>query len=425
MKMVITGGTGYIGSCLTLLASKRGHEVIVASRQRPTASSVSWVFFDFSTADLFALPEGTDAIVHLAANTTNDKYLEDEREVAVARALVKSAEKVAARFIFVSSQVARADAPTAYGRTKWRIEQEVLSAGAWVVRPGQVYGGELRGLFGMLVKIVHRLPILPSFIPAPKIQPLHVSDLAEGLLRIAERNDVPPAMYCLATPDPILFSKFLDGIAKSRIRCWRGFVPAPVIFINALATGLGKTLQARLGLDRLRSLFDLPIMKTAFDLKQLGLTLRPLHSGMHPSGSDRRRCLLREGRALLTYVLKVPPGSANLRRYTRVIEQLRNGNALGLPKAFLNWPIFLSVLDQATWTDEMVGAEFLWRLDTATLLAEATPAGAIRFLGGKSGRLTSLLSVIRALASEVFWRCVAAVFSPVVRRVTSRERATA
>lgn len=425
MKMVITGGTGYIGSCLTLLASKRGHEVIVASRHRPPASSVSWVFFDFSTADVFALPEGTSVLVHLAANTTTGKYFEDESEIAAARVLIKSAEKAGARFIFVSSQAARADAPTAYGRTKWRIEQEVLSAGAWVVRPGQVYGGELRGLFGMLVKIVHRLPILPAFIPAPKIQPLHVSDLAEGLLRIAERNDVPPAIYCLAAPDPILFSKFLDEIAKSRLRCWRGFVPAPVIFINALAAGLGKTLQARLGLDRLRSLFDLPVMKTAFDLKQLGLTLRPLHSGMHPSGNDRRRRLLREGQALLTYVLKVPPGSANLRRYIRVIEQLHNGDALGLPKVFLNWPIFLSLLDQATWADEMTGKEFLWRLDTATLLAEATPAGAVRFLSSKNGRLMCSLSVIRALASEVFWRCVAAAFSPVVRRVTGRERAMA
>jgi len=37
-----------------------------------------------------------------------------------------------------------------------------------------------RGLFGTLVKVVRRLPLLPTFLPAPKIQPIHVDDLAEG-----------------------------------------------------------------------------------------------------------------------------------------------------------------------------------------------------------------------------------------------------
>lgn len=420
----MTGATGYIGSCLTCLASRRGHDIVIASRQRHSTFPASWLPFDLSSANSTMLPTNTDAVVHLAANTTHTNRLENECEVVAAQRLIKSAQEVGAKFIFVSSQTARADAPTEYGRTKWRIEQEVLSAGGWVVRPGQVYGGKLRGMFGMLVKTTQQLPILPAFVPTTKVQPIHVDDLAEGLLRIAERGDVPSGIYRLAAPEPISFSKFLDEIAKSRLRCRRGFVPVPVVVINAFAAVLSEALQTRLGLERLRSLFDLPVMETAPDLRQLGLTLRPLRSGMHPSGNDRRRCLLQEGHALLAYILKKPPGKAVLRRYIRAIERLRDGRALGLSSAFLDCPIFLSLIDKPVWANKKAWAEFSWRLDAATMLAEATQTGAYRFLGlgRENGMLSSLFSMTSAVACEVFWRTLRAIFFPLVRLALGRAK---
>lgn len=432
MKFVVTGATGYIGARLTSLVLKRGHEVVIASRLRPSSSYLSpspWLSFDLSSANSVALPTGTDAVMHLAANTQHANGLDEEREVAAAKKLIQSAQEVGAKFIFVSSQTARADAPTAYGRTKWRIEQAVLSAGGWVVRPGQVYGGPLRGLFGTLAQTVRQLPLLPAFMPAPQVQPIHVDDLAEGLLRMAEQEGIAPAVYCLAAPEPVSFAQFLSQIAQSRLRCWRGFVPVPVVFINAL----GEKLRARLGLERLRSLFDLPVMTTATDLKQLGLTLRPLRTGMHPSGDDRRRCVLQEGAALLTYILKAAPSSAVLRRYVRVIERVRGGLAVGLPQILLSYPVALSVLDVSAWADATVGADYAWRLDAATLLAEATPSGADRFLGvgvgegleRQRGALGSLMAITNAVASEVLWRLLRVLLSPLVRLTLSRTKVAA
>ena len=111
------------------------------SRKRPLSFAPSWIFFDLSLDHLIVLPPGVDAVVHLAANTTQTTSSEDKREVFAAQMLIKAAREADARFIFISSQTARIDAPTAYGRNKWQIEQEVLLAGGWVVRPGQVYGG--------------------------------------------------------------------------------------------------------------------------------------------------------------------------------------------------------------------------------------------------------------------------------------------
>lgn len=423
MKVLLTGATGYIGSSLTSLALKHGHKIIIASRNKPSIAA-PWLPFDLLSDNSITLPAGINAVVHLAANTTHTNCLADDREILAAKKLIKSTQEVGARFIFVSSQTARPDAPSAYGRTKWHIEQEVLSAGGRVVRPGQVYGGELRGLFGMLVKTVKHMPILPAFVPAPMIQPIHVNDLAEGLLSIVEHADIPSGVFCLGAPEPVSFSRFLVEIAQSRLRCWRGFVPVPVLVINALAIALGESLRTRLGLARLRSLFDLPVMDTSSDLKQLGLTLRPLCSGMHPSGNDRRRGLLREGRALLTYVLKEKPGSAVLRRYLRAVEQLREGQTLRLPNFFLNYPISMSLLDDSAWISKSTAAEFSWRLDAATVLAEATPSGACRFLGlgSKLGMLHSLLTMTNAVACDVFWRILRILFFPFIRLSLARTK---
>ena len=425
MKLLVTGATGYIGTHLMRLAQCRGHDVLALSRMKPSNATFSWIRFELSSASAVELPVGTEAVVHLAANTKHANYGEEDCEVAVAQELVKSAQKIGAKFIFVSSQTARPDAPSAYGRTKWRIEQEVIAAGGWVVRPGQVYGGQLLGLYGMLANIVQRLPLLPAFLPVPKVQPIHVNDLAEGLLRIAERRDVFPGVYSLAATECISFSKFLNEIAVARLRRFRIFVPVPVVVINVLAKLLRASLRARFGLERLRSLFVLPTMETAADLNQLGLVLRPLRSGMHPSGNDCRRCLLREGRALLTYVLKAPPSNAELRRYLHAIELLRGGNSLGLPQLFLAYPILLSLIDDSAWVNKTMMAEFSWRLDTATLLAEATPSGAYRFLGlgHEYGLLASLFSVTAAVGGEVFWRVVRVILAPLIRLALGRAKA--
>lgn len=422
MKIVVTGATGYIGEHFVKQAHASGHDVVAFCRRYPEISSCDWVPYDLSSNQAPVFSIDTEVILHLATNKSSDGQQDSAQDILASELLITAAQSVGAKFIFVSSQTARRDAPTAYGRTKWRIEQEVLAAGGWVVRPGQVYGGELRGLFGMMVKVVRKLPVLPAFVPAPRVQPIHVDDLSKGLLIIAERVNLPSGVYYLAASEPITFKSFLGEIAKSRLRCRRGFAPAPIVVINTLVFALGESLRIRLGLERLRSLFDLPLMSTASDLKRLGLALRPFRAGMHPSGNDRRRRLLQEGQALLTYVLKVPASGALLRRYVRAIEKLRDGGLLALPQIFVRWPVLLALVDGGSNSEAAWGREFLWRLDGATILAEATPMGAKRFLciGDRCGVVKNCFSIIRALISEVSWRILSMLFSPVIRLVCAR-----
>ena len=413
MKIFITGASGYIGSRLTTLASLKGHEVILASRLRPFSSN-KWFPYDLNNADPIILQEDIDVVIHLATNTTYENY--SKTEILAAQVLIQATKKIEAKFIYISSQTARHDAPTAYGRLKWKIEQDVLAADGWVIRPGQVYGGSEQGLFGMLVKIVRSLPILPAFLPSPKVQPIHVDDLAEGLLCIAQADNVASGVICIASPEPVSFTKFLSVIASQRVRKKKLFIPFPIIFITIIGSLIGYRLRNRLGLERLKSLFDLPIMDTEKDLKILNLSLRSLSSGMHRSGSNRRRTLILEGRALFIYLLKSNPSASLIRRYVRVIEKMREGKPLGLRQFIYKQPLLMGFLDRPPYAQVRENSEFVGRLDDAMVLAEATIQGASSFLGidKKSGVFVSLFIILKSLISEAFWRALSFTILPIM-----------
>jgi len=417
MNLVITGATGYIGSHLSCLAIKRGHHVIAASRKRPNTNVSDWLPFELFSMDSFVLPLDTNVVIHLAAEIASTSPLVNEAEVLAVESLLQATHKIAARFIYISSQTARQDAPTLYGKKKWLIEQKVLEAGGWVVRPGQVYGGRERGLFGILVGVVRRLPMLPRFLPGPKLQLIHVDDLTEGLLSSAECDSLKPGILCLASSKTISFTKFLSVIAHHRIRRKRVFIPIPVSLVKLLGVLIGSHLRARLGIERLDSLFNLPAMDTAGDLKRLGLALRPTASGMHPSGNNNRRRLLQEGNAFLTYILRDAPALNLLRCYVRAVEKVRGGRPIEVLQSFYNLPLLLALLEKRAYLLGQQGDEFDWRLDAAMVLAEATPQGARRFLsiGKKSGMFISLILMLWGLISEVFWRVASFISIPVLR----------
>jgi nucleoside-diphosphate-sugar epimerase len=415
MRLLVTGANGYIGERFVRLALASGHEVVAATRRAP-AAAVSWRPFDLEAPTSFVLPFPVDAIVHLAAETRNSA-LGEQQELAAAKHLLQLAAAANCRFLFVSSQTAAAGAPTAYGRTKWQIEQAVAASQGISVRPGLVYGGNERGLFGQLVRILSRSFFYPAFVPAPMVQPIHVDDLAEFLLRCLTAIEQGPQLLSAGSGEPLSFTTLLGKIASCRLRRWRLPVPVPVPLIRLAGKLLPARLRARSGLERLDSLFALVPMHTREDLIRLDLRLRPLDEGLSRSGRNRRRALLVEGRALLGYVLDAKPSAALLRRYVHCIEALRAPQALVLPALVLACPSLLVLLDRSTQTSAPADAELAWRLHAAAALAEASVEGAGRFLGnGVDG--PSLLAVARLLqlvVAELCWRLLGLFARPMLR----------
>lgn len=413
LKIAVTGSTGYIGHRFMRAALMMGHQVISLSRQPGVPESI-WIKYNLASSEPVNLPSDINVLVHLAANTSFHGELSDREEIHAAINILNAAKAGDMKFIFISSQTARKDAPTAYGRTKYQIEQLVINSGGIVIRPGLVYGGRPHGLYGELLRLVDKFYFLPYFIPAPRIQPIHVDDLAIGILKVAEYSSVrigPVVM--LGSTSSVSFSYFLRCIARCRLRVSRIYIPVPSIIIHLLA-GIFEKIGG--GLNRLNSLFNLVDMKTTNDLHFLDLKLRQLSSGLNSSGSNSRRQILIEGFAFHAYIVGKRIKKINVRNYVRIIERVRKGDSLQLPLCHQTWPFWIALFDDKKIEIYPWVKEFKWRLRAATLLAEASTTGAIKFIDPMGGGfVSSLFGILSSLTSEVFLKILRLLLTPLIQ----------
>ncbi len=414
MKLVVTGATGYIGERFVTKARQRGWHVTAATRAAPRMGGVDWIPYALEDDGAWQLPEGA-VIVHLAADTRASDPDVDIELRALGHLLKRAAGDRTSRLLFLSSQAASPEAPTAYGRAKWQAERQVLSGGGTIVRAGLVYGGPPRGLFGTLARIARRLPLLPALVPTAFVQPIHVDDLAEALCRIIECPDPNLRQWYLGAQTPTSFTKFLRALARYRLRRRRAFVPVSTAMVIVAHRLLPTRIRQIVDIGRLRSLTRAEAMATASSLARLRLALRRLEDGMEPSGSARRRRLACEARALLRYVLGQPASSGCIRRYVRAIERLREGEPLCLPATMLRCPSLIALIERAG-KGSTQSAELTWRIDAATLIAEASPTGARQFLLlGEGRRMRAAVVIAQAAVVELAVRLIRPIAARLVR----------
>jgi NADH dehydrogenase len=424
ISLVVTGATGYIGRHLVPAARARRLNVIAMSRAQPLGD-VSWIRYELDErVDVSSIPEKS-VVIHLAADTTGGGGATIERETGAARRLIEACATKRLKLILVSSQSAYEGSPSRYGQAKWQVEKLVLDAGGTVARVGLVYGGRAGGLYAALLHIVRRALVLPSLVPSPKVQPIHIDDLVDGLLRMTGRWDLGGKSLNLAAPQPVPFATFLAAIARHRLRRRVLFVPFPA---RLIVLGIGAVNRLRGGyLDaaRLQSLIALPAMQTDADLESLGLRMRPLESGLHPSGRGARRQMLLEGRGILSYLLGGRVPAEFMRRYVRAVETTRDAKPVAVASLLFRWSPILALVDSADLLRRHGCDELHWRLQAATLIAEASPRGARAFLvlDHSAGVMNSITMIAGALLTEVFWRVARLVFAPVLGCVLDRPRA--
>lgn len=417
VKLLITGATGYIGRELVAQARREGSQIICATRTA-CPPEYTWLAYDLhGPAPDF--PADVDAVIHLAADTSKSIDSSLEYEIEAARSLLDKTLKANARFIFISSQTASPTAPSAYGQIKWRIEQEVLKSSGIVIRPGQVYGGPERGLFGLLVNLVRRVPVIPVFLPTAWVQPIHVEDLTSAILSIANRDDIQGEIISLGAIQPIPFTRFLKSIAADRLNKFRLPLPLPTGLIKLLGWLLGRSLSERFGLDRVLSLIKLPSLQCEESLQRTHLVLRPLAQGMHGGGHNKRRHLLREGTTLLSYLLKTAPKPSLVRRYVYALERAGKRERLFCSSLIARWPILLGLLDNPANLRHPQNQELALRLQYAIQIAEASPQGARVFLDPQQqgGALRALSALAITAFKELVWRLFAMLCKPFARQL--------
>jgi nucleoside-diphosphate-sugar epimerase len=367
MKIAITGSSGYIGTNFIEIAALLGHEIICLSRTPPVFEQWEWIPYDLNDSSPPRLPHDIDFILHLAYRPEQEKIAASKNDLESMQFILSAANKINARVIFLSSQTAKIDGVSQYGKKKWELEQLVISSGNIVIRPGLVFGGNPKGLFLNLINTLRRQRFIPAFLPTPQIQPIHIDDLCICILKVMELTNSPTKIFYFGKEESIAFTKFMQFLAKAYLNKSILLIPMPARIV-LWATERLKNKWPKFA--QIASLLTLPPMNTVTSLDEINYQLKPFVSSSDVKQSPVRE-LLQEGFIIFSYITRRHPDPYSLRRYARLIKTMKGNLPLQLPAYFTYFPILLCAYDRldnkTSWLQELN-----WRINSSSLLIEAS-----------------------------------------------------
>lgn len=194
-KIVVLGGTGFIGSHLVTALVAKGCAVTVLSRNRekrrdllvlPSVKLLSTDVYD--RAALVQRFGGHDAVINLVGilNETGDARFSRAHADLTASVIAACREAGVARLLQMSSLNAGNHA-SSYLKTRGEAETLVKNSGLdWTIfRPSIVYGrGD--GLISRFHSLLKLSPLLPLARPKAKIAPVYVGDVVQAFTRCVD-----------------------------------------------------------------------------------------------------------------------------------------------------------------------------------------------------------------------------------------------
>jgi uncharacterized protein YbjT (DUF2867 family) len=266
VKVLVTGGTGFIGSKVVHALRAGGHEVRALVRDPGRADTLgNWgcelVQGDVTdAATLSAAAEGSEAVVHLVS-IIRGRPSDFERVMSQGtRELVSAAKEAGcSRFVLMSalgaSEQNRDLVP--YFRAKWEMEQIVQGAGLEhvIFRPSFVFGKD----GGILPTFVSQIRWSPVTIVVgdgtQRLQPIWVDDVAAFL---AAGVDLAPAAnrtFELGGPDVVTWNELYERIRRA-LGARRATLHVPVALARAGAAVAEHLPKAPVTRDQLTMLAE-------------------------------------------------------------------------------------------------------------------------------------------------------------------------
>lgn len=237
LRVVILGGTGFVGHSLCLRLTEAGHTVRVLSRRReqhrdllvlPTLQVIDADVHN--PAVLRREFQGMDAVVNLVG------ILNQTRRESFARAHVELPAKVVQacrqagvrRLLHMCALHAAPDAPSEYLRTKAQGEKTVLDAESSDLhvtsfRPSVIFGPR-DSFTNRFARLLRRVPLVfPLACPDARLQPVYVEDVARAFCVALDRDATFGQRYNLCGPEAFTLREIVERIAATlglRRRLW-------------------------------------------------------------------------------------------------------------------------------------------------------------------------------------------------------------
>ena len=266
MKVLVTGGTGFVGTYVVNRLQHRGHDVAVLARDprkarnrynRPVEAIEGDVLDRESIA---AAAKGREAVVHLVGiiHEVGAQTFDRMHREAAENAAAAAASAGARRFLHMSAMGSSDDSPSEYGRTKAAGEAVVRASGLdWTIfRPSIVFGfGD--GFVTLLADLVRGNP---GFIPVigsgeVRFMPVAVEDVARVFAESLEKPATVGKTFEVGGPDVLTLNDIYREIAAAVGKPGKPLVHFPVWYGRLLARAFEAFLaNPPLTRDQLRSL---------------------------------------------------------------------------------------------------------------------------------------------------------------------------
>ncbi len=251
-RVVIVGGSGFIGSAIANRLCEAGAKVLIPTRRRsraghvlllPNAEVVEADVHD--PAALARLLAGADAVVNTVGvlhSRPGSPFGPDfaRAHVELPQKIVTACRSAGVRqLVHLSALGADAGGPSEYQRSKAAGEHAIQAAGpdiAWtILRPSVVFGrgDSFLNLFAGLARL---FPVLPLTGASCRFQPVYVEDVADAVWQSLIRPDAAGQTFELAGPTVYTLRQLVEYVSALVGK------PRPVI---GLPEGIGM-LQARL-----------------------------------------------------------------------------------------------------------------------------------------------------------------------------------
>jgi nucleoside-diphosphate-sugar epimerase len=264
-KVLVTGGTGFIGKHLLVYLGDKNYSIRLLARNRPPTESYTKPgvkIFLGNLNDRSCLAEAcedVDVIIHLAGlahvNNVDRSSLEEINVRGTEKLLSIAIEKGVSRFIFLSSSLAANSDSTNeidYGLTKLRSEEALLEAHlsekieAVVLRPVNIYGRGMRGNIASLISMIHKgiMPPLPQL--DTEISLIGVEDVCQAIGLAIESKAAKGKIYSLT--DGLQYSvndieKSIYEVVGRKVPGWKTPLLLMYLVVN-IAGVIGKSFGA-------------------------------------------------------------------------------------------------------------------------------------------------------------------------------------
>ncbi len=234
-RLVILGGTGFVGSHLLPRLSAAGHQIRLLSRNREKHRQFGLLpGLELCSADVYdraALAHclhGADAVLNLIGILNESTGMPFRKvHVDLASTLVAACREAGVQRLHQMSSLRAGEGASLYLITRGEAERVVRASGLdWTIYQPSVMFGRGDGLVTRFLALLRKIPVLPLACATAKLQPVAVEDVCAAIEHCVNRGAGVGCSFELGGPEVMSLDEIVHAVCVAA-GLHRWIVPLP------------------------------------------------------------------------------------------------------------------------------------------------------------------------------------------------------